>query len=421
MATRSQVRAFAKVFWWNFQLAVVQDFYLFPLEGSEVVLGLAWLGTLGDVIANFRESRLVIYYDKGWVVLKGDLALCYGGLALCSAVRAFQGGEIGFMIQLWPVTAMGEGEHSLLAPIAWVLEENPAVFQPLPGLPPNRKHDHAIVLKEGTSVPNIRPYYYLYYQKTAIEDMVQEMLQLGIIHPSVSPYASPIILVKKKDGSWRFCVDYRTLNKIIVPDKFPILVIDELLDELTAATIFSKLDLKSCYHQIRMVEDDIKKTVFQTHERHYEFIVMPFGLTNTPSTFEALLNQVLRPYVRKFVLVFLDDILVYSKDMESHAQHLRTVFQLLLDNCLVVNKKKCDFGVDKVEYLGHVVFAAGLYADPRKAEAMLQWLVPKDVKALRGFLGLMGYYHRFVKDYGVLARPLIELTKKNGFSWSPTA
>ena len=160
---------------------------------------------------------------------------------------------------------------------------------------------------------------------------------------------------------------------------------------------------------------------FQTHKRHYKFIIMPFGLTNAPSTFQALMNEVLKPYLLKFMLVLFYDILVYSKDAESHAQHLRTVFQLLLDNNIVVNKKKCYFEADKVEYLGHIVFAADVFVDPHKIEVMLHWLVPKDIKSLRGLLGLTGYYRRFVKDYGVIAQPLIEFTKKNGFLWSPIA
>ena len=165
-------------------------------------------------------------------------------------------------------------------------------------------------------------------------------------------------------------MDYYALNKIINLDKFSIPVIEELLDELDGATIFSKMDLKVGYHQIIMVEDDIKKTTFRTHEGHYEFLVMPFGLINAPSTFQILMNGVL--YLRKFALVFFNDILVLSKDIASHLEHLRAVFQLLIANNLVVNRKKCDFGVSQVKYLGHIMSATGVSANPKKTEAMQQ-------------------------------------------------
>ena len=300
-----------------------------------------------------------------------------------------------------------------------VVQEFLDVFpEELPGLPPVREFDFEIDLVPGTNPISIPPYRMAPAELRELKTQLQELLDKGFIRPSTSPWGAPVLFVKKKDGTFRLCVDYRQLNKATIKNRYPLPRIDDLFDQLQGAKVFSKIDLRSGYHQLRIQAEDVPKTAFRTRYGHYEFLVMPFGLTNAPAAFMDLMNRVFHDYLDRFVIVFIDDILIYSRSDEDHVQHLRVVLQILREKQLYAKFSKCEFWLRQIGFLGHIVSAEGIYVDPRKVEAIVKWEQPQTVTEIRSFLGLAGYYRRFVEGFSRIAAPLSRLTQKGvKFAW----
>ena len=277
-------------------------------------------------------------------------------------------------------------------------------------MPPQRSFDHPIPLVEGA-----QPFFHSTYRMSPAEldelkKQLADLLERGFIQPSSSPYGSPILFVRKKDGTLRFCVDYRALNKLTVKNRYALPRVEELFDRLQGAKVYSKLDLESGYWQVRIREEDVPKSAFRTRYGHYEFKVMPFGLTSAPATFQAAMNDLFRQHLDEFVVVFLDDILVYSKDPSQHVNHLRIVLDTLRKHHFYAKLAKCSFAQDKIEFLGHFVSSEGLSMDPKKVQAVQDWPRPTSVTQVRAFLGLAGYYRRFIHKFSDIAAPLTDLT-----------
>lgn len=322
--------------------------------------------------------------------------------------------------RLHAISAKDAEEAPLNALRKEMLEEFRDVFpDELPsGLPPSREVDHKIELVPG-AVPPSRPTIRL--SPTELDELkkqLEELVKAGFIRPSKSPFGAPILFVKKKDGSMRMCIDYRALNELTVKNSYPLPRVDELFDRLHGSRYFSKIDLRSGYHQIRIAEDDVPKTAFRTRYGHYEFLVLPFGLTNAPATFMHLMHQTFRPFLDDFVIVFLDDILIFSKTREEHEEHVRKVLQMLRQEKLFAKESKCELFRTEVEFLGHIVGRDGVRMMEDKVKAVQEWPTPTRVSHVRSFLGTAGYYRRFIRDFSKISTPLSNLTKESTkFEW----
>jgi hypothetical protein len=364
------------------------------LEGIDVILGMDWL-TQHQVILDIATRMVEIHSPTS-----GQTTLY---LPKIEDINPCSYAAITVQLENIPVVC-----------------EYPDVFpDDLPGMPQDRDVEFVIELQPGTAPISKRPYRMPPKELAELKNQLQELLDKGYIRPSSSPWGSPALFVKKKDGSLRMCVDYHPLNEVTIKNKYPLPRIDVLFDQLAGARVFSKIDIRSGYHQIKIRASDVPKTAFSTRYGLYEFLVMSFGLTNAPAYFMYLMNSVFMNELDKFVVVFIDDILIYSKNEAEHAKHLRIVLQRLRDHKLYAKFSKCEFWLDSVKFLGHTISKDGISVDPSKVQEVMDWKPPKSVHQIRSFLGLAGYYRQFIPDFSRIAKPMIELLKKGDkFVWS---
>ncbi|CAA7058029.1 unnamed protein product [Microthlaspi erraticum] len=385
------------------------DLVISPVELYDVILGMDWLSHYRVHLDCYR-GRVVFERDAGRLVYQGVRPT--SGSIVISAIQAEQLLERGCEAYLATISMSESGAGVVMGDIE-VVQDFEDVFQSLKGLPPSRSDPFTIELEPGTAPISKTPYRMAPAELAELKKQIEDLLSKGFIRPSVSPWGAPVLFVKKKDGSFRLCIDYRGLNRVTVKNRYPLPRIDELLDQLRGATWFSKIDLASGYHQIPIDEADVRKTAFRTRYGHFEFVVMPFGLTNAPAAFMRLMNDVFREYLDVFVIIFIDDILVYSRSQEEHATHLRLVLEKLREQKLFAKLSKCSFWQREMGFLGHIVSAEGVSVDPAKIEAIRDWPRPSSATEIRSFLGLAGYYRRFVKGFATMAQPMTKLTGKD--------
>src|SRR3954467_6788933 len=285
-------------------------------------------------------------------------------------------------------------------------------------MPPDHDIEFLIDLMPGTGPIAKRPYKMDVDELKELKKKLKEQLEKGFIQPISSSWGAPVLFVMKKDASKRLVIDYHSLNEVTIKNKYPLPRINDLFDQLEGARVFSKIDLRPGYFQLKIREQYIPKTAFTTRYGLYEYTVMPFDLTNAPSYFMNMMNKVFMEFLDKFVVVFIDDILIYSKSKEENEGHLRLILEKLREHKLYAKFSKCEFWLNEVGFLGHVMTKDGVAVDPAKVLAIIEWESPKSVKEVRSFLGLAGYYIRFIENFSKIAKPMTELLKKDKkFDW----
>jgi hypothetical protein len=343
------------------------DLTILPSQGIDVILGMDWLTKHKGIISCANKTVLLTDHQ--------------GKSVSCQAQPPAKDPMV----------------FNLAAESISVVEEFMDVFpEELLGMPPEREVEFYIDQIPGAAPITKRPYRMAPTKLAELKLQIAELQQKGYIHPSSSPWGAPVLFVTKKDGSMRMCIDYRSLNEVTIKNKYPLPRIDDLFDQLQGAKYFSKIDLRSGYHELRIKEADIQKTAFVTRYKHYEFTLMPFRLTNAPAFFMNIMNKVFMEELDKFVVVFIDDILIYSKNHEDHEHHLQIVLERLRAHQLYAKLSKCEFWLEKIAFLGHILTAEGIEVDPSKVEAVSKWKQPSNISEVRSFLGMAGYYHRFI-------------------------
>lgn len=434
LATGVKAQALQRVRAASIQISTYKDelnFMVLPLGDVDAILGMNWLFRFNPYI-NWRRKTLLFNHQGRAHTLSNTTSTPKKAEPTTKLFQILSAARMGKLLRRnqaeCVVLAIAHGperdtERSHSRETKQLLDEYRDVFpDKLPAeLPPRRDVDHRIELTQ-TAAPGSRPIYRMSpAELDELKTQLKELIDAGFIQPSKSPYGAPVLFVKKKDGTMRMCVDYRDLNRITIKNKYPLPRVEELFDRLRGAKYFSKIDLRSGYHQVRIHPDDVHKTAFRTRYGHFEFLVLPFGLTNAPATFMHLMQSIFGPHLDDFVIVFLDDILIYSKSLDDHRRQVRMVLDLLRKHQLYAKESKCEFFQTSVSFLGHVVSGKGISMEEDKVKAIRNWPAPTTVTGVRSFLGLAGYYRKFVKNFSRIASPLSELLHKaKPFEWKET-